>query len=59
MAEPTYVDLTQTGTEIQTILDTAVTVSTESTASAVQVAIVSALPETPDASTLYAVTGGA
>jgi hypothetical protein len=57
MAEPTYIDLTQTGAEIQTILDTAVTVSDESTVDQVQVAVVSALPETPTAGVLYAVTG--
>jgi hypothetical protein len=57
MAEPTYIDLTQTGAEIQTILDTAVTVSAESTVSAVQVAVVTALPETPTAGVMYYVTG--
>jgi hypothetical protein len=39
------------------VLETAVTVSTESTASAVQVAVVAALPETPTAGVMYYVTG--
>lgn len=59
MAEPTYIDLTQTGAEIQAILDTAVTVSTESTVTTVKVAIVSELPETPTSGVAYYVTGGA
>ena len=59
MSEPTYIDLTQTGAEIQAILDTAVVMSDESTVAQVKVAIVSEVPAEPDASTLYAVTGGA
>jgi hypothetical protein len=58
MAEPTYIDLDQTGAEIQGILDTAVVTSDESTVAQVKVAVVTALPAEPDASTFYAVTGG-
>ena len=58
MSEPTYVDLAQTGPEIQAILDTAVIESEESDSTGrFKMAVVSEIPETPDANTMYFVRG--
>lgn len=58
MSEPTYTDLIQTGSELQEILSAAVIESEESDLTGrFKVAVVSEIPETPDANTMYFVRG--